>query len=163
MAIGLALLHFASFTEGAARADEWSLDETDASLPAATETDPLALHRLAVQDVSPRTSLLAPLVAASLSLATAAAGTGLLVDARLNFPELSQRCDAGCVAGDVTPLEQRVYAGYALVGVGAAGAVLSVIDLVVTARTPPAKGRPMSVPRVQLAPTPTGVLVAGRF
>lgn len=160
MAIGLALLLGASFTEGTARADD---TPDEAAAAAMAEPEPLTLHRLAVHEVSPRASLLAPLVAASLSLVTAAAGTGLLIDARLRFPELSQRCDAGCVAGDVTPLEQRVYAGYALLGVGAAGAILSVIDLVVTARGQRIHGRPMGVPRVQLSPTPSGLLVAGRF
>lgn len=153
LAMGLALLFAAGILADPVRADE-----TQAP---AVHGEAIAVHRLAPRDETARSSLLAPIVAASLSMATVAAGAGLLIDAKVRFPELAQRCDgAGCVPGDVTPLEQRVHAGYVLTAVGAAGAVLSVLDLVVTIRK---ASRPASVPRVLLSPGPGGLVVAGRF
>ena len=136
----------------------WPSPSLRAATVATVET-----HAAPAGDRAGRASLLAPLVAASLSVASAVAGGSLLLDTRLHFAELQAQCQGHCVAGDITPTEQRAYAGCALLAIGAAGAALSLVELALTLRSkrPPTASR--SVPRVLLLPTAAGLVATGRF
>jgi len=91
---------------------------------------------------SDRSRLLAPSLVGGVTVAALAAGAGLLGSVRVDYDRLASGPDScrPCSEAQVTPLRTRANAGYAMIGLGGALAVVDVI-LWVRARRPSRAGR----------------------